>query len=90
MKKSKWKHKLVYVEWADATQPTPQWEFFSEVEAGDPMPCKSVGWVHTYNKEMLLLYPSVAGMETEYPAGMGATSIPSSAVRSIAEIEVEV
>jgi len=82
----RWKHKLVYVEWVDASQPIPEWVFFAEVEAGVPIPCLSVGWVHTYNKDILVLLPAVSGMDTDTPAGMGTMTIPRSAIRSIKEI----
>jgi len=85
----RWKHKLVYVEWVDASQPVPEWHFFSEIEAGVPVPCRSVGWVHTYNKDILMILPAVTGMDTEHRSGMGSMTIPRSAIRSITAIEIE-
>jgi len=83
-----WKHKLVYVEWVDASQPVPEWQFFADITPDGNVHCKSVGWVHTYDKDMLMILPAVVGLSGKHPSGMGTMTIPRSAIRSIKEIKL--
>lgn len=83
-----WQFKLVFVNWVDATQPQAEWVFFKDIEEPGVQECMSVGWVHAYTDDVLCILPAVTGIDGEMPSGMGAMTIPTSAIRSITEIKL--
>lgn len=85
------KRPLVLVEWQDSHGPsTPRWMNLDDLDGPYcvPMSCRSVGWQVRKTKKTMTLVPHISGEKNGcIPYGLGAMTIPLSAVVSVKQLK---
>ena len=77
--------KLVLIEWVDSHSGN-DWRRLEEIEAnGDPVHCRSVGWLVAEGRGCKTLVPHISGEKNNnvVPYGTGDISIPDAAITKL-------
>lgn len=51
--------KLVLIEWQYSLQPSSGWVWLADVDLGDAVPCKTVGWVVAESKSVIAVAQNI-------------------------------
>ena len=77
------KHRLVLVEWIDASRLSDSWMDWSAIPEAYPHKCVTVGFVVSENKNEIILVPTIGDVEHEENRHTyGGMLIPRSAIIS--------
>jgi hypothetical protein len=85
-----WSMRLVLIEWVDSYGCSPQWRELSDCTP-ELLVCRSVGWLLHDGEDVKVVVPHVIeSPESSRIAdqGSGDMTIPTSAIRSISDVQV--
>ena len=79
---------LVLIEWVDSGQPVPGWQWLSELKAGTPHRCISVGFLVQDDTQTKVIAPNLAASEgdKDWDQASGLMTIPTAAVVKIVRL----
>lgn len=82
------KNKLLLIEWVDSVQPVSGWMFLDDAPKLEIINCVSVGWLIKQKKDVIMLAPNIADIESGGTAqASGFIRIPASAVTRKVELQ---
>lgn len=75
---------LVVVDWEDSRQPNPSWQFLDDLDCGDVVRCRSVGWL-VRDDEAIVLAPNLGDLGASTQVS-GFITIPRRCVTSMRQV----
>lgn len=79
-------YRLVVIEWVDSAQPSAAWQFLEDLDAPQPILCKSIGWLVYDGDEVKALAQSIGDIAKESVQVAGVMKIPSCSIRRIRDL----